>query len=305
LKILVTGAEGQLGNALRSESRLGFLGEVTWTGRRSGPYTTSLDLAWHGGTIERSLDALAPDVIVNAAAYTAVDKAEEEEAIAAAVNGNAVGTMGKWAAAHGALVIHVSTDYVFDGLSSSPYAIDAATSPRNAYGRSKLAGEIALQESAADFIILRTAWLYAAAGRNFMNTMLRLAADRDELRVVADQIGCPTPAASLASAIVDVIERWTMATTFDRARLRGIYHAVTHGHTSWYGFAEAIVEGAVKRGLISKRPRVVPIGTEDFPTPAPRPPYSVLDNSLFEATFARKFPTWENALSSTLDELIP
>lgn len=304
MKILVTGTEGQLGTALRSDPRLGLLGEVTWTSRRTNPDAIVLDLASPDEVIEGVLDAVAPDVIVNAAAYTAVDKAEEEESIATAVNGDAVGAMGKWAAAHGALVIHVSTDYVFDGLSASPYAVDAATSPGNAYGRSKLAGEIALHESSADFIILRTAWLYASTGRNFMNTMLRLAAERDELRVVADQIGCPTPAASLATAIIDGMERWSAATVPERAKLRGIYHVVTHGHTSWHGFAEAIVEGAAARGLIQRPPRVIPIGTAGFPTPARRPPYSVLDNSLFEATFARKFPTWENALSSTLDELI-
>lgn len=305
MKILVTGAEGQLGTALRSDARLGFLGEVTWTSRRTTPGTITLDLASPGDVIERTLDALAPDVIVNAAAYTAVDKAEEEEAIATAINGYAVGTMGRWAAAHAALVIHVSTDYVFDGLSASPYAVDAATSPRNAYGRSKLAGEIALHESGADFVILRTAWLYAPTGRNFMNTMLRLATERDELRVVADQIGCPTPAALLATAVIDGMERWSTATALERAKLRGIYHVVTRGHTSWHGFAEAIVEGAAGRGLIPRRPKVIPIGTGDFPTPARRPPYSVLDNSVFEAAFTRKFPTWENALSSTLDELIP
>jgi len=202
MKILLLGANGQLGRSFVEDGGLAARGELLvatrdgtlWDGERA----EAVDLAAPG--VDALLDRLRPDVIVNAAAYTAVDRAEQEEALALHVNGEAVGELGKWAAAHDALVLHYSTDYVFDGSAKLPYPVDAPTGPLGAYGRSKLAGEAALRASGADHLILRTAWVYAPHGHNFLRTMLRLGAEREELRVVADQYGAPTSTAVIVRA---------------------------------------------------------------------------------------------------------
>jgi dTDP-4-dehydrorhamnose reductase len=253
--------------------------------------------------MDQVLDTVHPQIIVNAAAFTAVDLAEAEESLATRINGDAVGQLGRWAVANNALVVHISTDYVFAGRASEPYTEDAPTSPLNAYGRSKLVGELALRDSGASHFIFRTAWLYAPHGKNFFQTMLRLGAEREELRVVSDQWGSPTPASLLAMATITAVGRWIDAAADRRAELIGLYHVVAGGQTSWRGFAEAIVAGAAARGALAHRPRVIPIDTAEFPTPAVRPRYSVLDNSRFETTFSYDLATWEAALESTLDEL--
>jgi dTDP-4-dehydrorhamnose reductase len=280
MKILLLGANGQLGRSFVEDGGLAARDELVvatrdgtlWDGERA----EAADLSQPG--LDRLLDRLAPDVIVNAAAYTAVDRAEQEEALAIRINGESVGELGAWAAAHGALLLHYSTDYVFDGSATAPYPVDAPTGPLGAYGRSKLAGENALRASGANHLILRTAWVYAPHGHNFLRTMLRLGAERDELRVVADQLGAPTSTALIVRTSLALLDRW-FAQPDARARLRGTHHLVASGHTSWHGFATAIFDEAHARGLLPRVPRVQSIASADYPTPARRPAWSVLDNA--------------------------
>jgi dTDP-4-dehydrorhamnose reductase len=304
MKILLLGANGQLGRSFVDDGGLAARGELVvatrdgtlWNGERA----EAADLSRPG--LGHLLDRLVPDVIVNTAAYTAVDRAEQEEALATRVNGEAVGELGAWAAAHGALVLHYSTDYVFDGNATAPYPVDAPTGPLGAYGRSKLAGEQALRASGADHLILRTAWVYAPHGHNFLRTMLRLGAERDELRVVADQQGAPTSTALIVRASLALLDRW-FAQADARTGLRGIHHLVASGHTSWHGFASAIFDEAHARGLLPRVPRVLPITTADYPTPARRPAWSVLDNTGFEREVGIHLPGWQHDLRKVMDRL--
>ena len=268
----------------------------------SRPLIVAADLAMPE-SLPALLDRLQPEVIINAAAYTAVDRAEQEETLATRVNGEAVGVIGRWAATHAALVIHYSTDYVFDGRQSQPYAVDTPTGPLGAYGRSKLAGEQALRASGADHLTFRTAWVYAAHGSNFLRTMLRLGAERDELRVVADQHGAPTDTRLIVDATLAALDCWRHADASERERLRGIHHLVASGATTWHGFASAIFEQAVGRKLIARAPRVVPIGSAAFPTPAVRPAWSLLDNSGFQRHFDFPLPDWRTRLPEIIAEL--
>jgi dTDP-4-dehydrorhamnose reductase len=245
-------------------------------------------------------DRVQPDVIVNAAAYTAVDRAEDFEALATTINADAVQVMGTWAARTQALVVHYSTDYVFNGQGNQPYDEDAPTNPIGAYGRSKLAGELALRISGAPHLIFRTAWVYASHGKNFLITMLKLGEERNELRVVADQIGVPTPAGLISFATAHAIDRWGHASAEARSGIEGTYHLVSSGQTSWHGFAEAILAKAATEGLITRQPVVSAISTAEFPTRATRPAYSVLDNTLFQQTFHVALPAWEIGLDDVL-----
>ncbi|MBN8736861.1 MAG: dTDP-4-dehydrorhamnose reductase [Xanthomonadales bacterium] len=258
-----------------------------------------IDLADLEG-LTAALDRIAPHLIVNAAAYTAVDRAEDEPGLAQRINGDAVGVLGAWAERHHARVLHYSTDYVFDGSATRPYREDAATHPLGVYGRSKLAGEIALRGSGARHLILRTAWVYAARGRNFLLTMLRLGAERDELRVVDDQVGAPTPAGLIADATAQVIAQWCGDET---SKYDGTYHLVASGHTSWCGFARAIFERAQRAGLIERVPRVTAIRTADYPTKAARPAFSVLDTTRLRDTFGIALPDWQAALDEAIADL--
>jgi dTDP-4-dehydrorhamnose reductase len=208
--------------------------------------------------LAEALDRIAPDLIVNAAAYTAVDRAEDEPGLAMRVNGEAVGGIGAWAAAHGARVVHYSTDYVFDGRATRPYREDDTTHPLGAYGRSKLAGEIALRDSGARHLILRTAWVYGARGQNFLRTMLRLGAERDELRVVDDQVGAPTSAALIADVTAEVTGRWFAEDDAASSGFDGTYHLVTAGSTSWCGFARAIFERAAVGDVPPAQGKAIP-----------------------------------------------
>ena len=294
MKLLLLGANGQVGHELRRS--LAALGELVVT-TRSGQCEDGMRCEVADFDTPDALPALiariAPDVVVNAAAYTAVDRAESDRDAAFRANAEAPKRIAEACAARDALLVHYSTDYVFDGRGTRPYREDDATSPLGVYGESKLAGEDAIRASGARHMIFRTAWVYASHGKNFMRTMLRLAAERDELRVVADQIGTPTPAALIADVTASVLAR-----PFGRS---GVWHLTAAGETTWHGFAEAIVAAAHARGLIARAPRVVPIATSDYPTPAKRPAYSCLDVSRIESDFGIRMPTWDEGLSGVLD----
>jgi dTDP-4-dehydrorhamnose reductase len=306
VRILLLGANGQLGRTFLDHGGLAARGELT-IATRDG----ALAHGGHGETADLSipaslpalLDRVRPEVIVNAAAYTAVDRAEQEEALATRVNGEAVGALGRWAAAHGALLIHYSTDYVFDGSQSQPYAVNAPTGPLGAYGRSKLAGEQALRDSGADHLTFRTAWVYAAHGHNFLRTMLRLGAERDELRVVSDQHGAPTDTGLIVDGTLAALDRWLQSDSAQRRALAGTHHLVAGGATSWHGFASAIFEQAVALGVLARLPRVVPISSAEFPTPAVRPAWSLLDNGGFRQHFDFPLPDWQHGLHDVMRRL--
>lgn len=293
MRILLLGANGQVGHELRRA--LAPLGELTCT-TRSG-------MRADGGACEAadfddpaSLPALvervAPDVVVNAAAYTAVDRAETERDAAFRANAEAPGELARACAQRDALFVHYSTDYVFDGTGTRPYREDDPTAPLGVYGASKLAGEEAVRASGARHLIFRTAWVYAAHGRNFLLTMLRLAKERDELRVVADQVGTPTSAMLIADTTAAILAR-----PFARS---GLWHLTAGGETSWHGFAAAIVEEAHAQGLIARRPAVVPIPTSAYPTPARRPAYSCLDTGALTRDFVIGLPDWRDGMAGIL-----
>ena len=308
MKILLLGANGQLGRSFIEDGGLAARGELTSAsrdGRRfDGAAVETADLGVPD-SLPALLDRMHPDVIVNAAAYTAVDRAEQEEALATRVNGAAVGVLGRWAAAHRALVIHYSTDYVFDGKQSRPYAVDAPTGPLGAYGRSKLAGERALRDSGADHLIFRTAWVYAPHGHNFLRTMLRLGTERDELRVVADQHGAPTDTGLIVQGTLAALDRWLQSDNMQRRALAGTHHLVASGATTWHGFASAIFDEAAALGVLARPPRVVAIGSDEFPTPAVRPAWSLLDNGGFRQRFGLALPDWRHGLHEVMRQLVP
>ncbi|MGN6225923.1 MAG: dTDP-4-dehydrorhamnose reductase [Dyella sp.] len=306
MRFLLLGGNGQLARSFVAQGGLAARGELviaTRDGRLfDGRSVETADLA-APEFLPALLDRVRPDVIINTAAYTAVDRAEQEESLAGRINGEAVGVLGRWAAAHGALVVHYSTDYVFDGSATAPYPLDAPTVPLGAYGRSKLAGEIALRESGAAHMIFRTAWVYAPHGHNFLRTMLRLAGERDTLNVVADQVGAPTSTDIIVAGTLAALDRWLPADARARAWMEGVHHLVASGHTSWHGFAEAIFDDAVAAGLLTRAPRVNAIGTEQFPTPARRPAWSVLANEGMTQHFGYTPPAWRVALPAVIDAL--
>jgi dTDP-4-dehydrorhamnose reductase len=306
MNILLLGANGQLGRSFLEQGGLATLGQVipaSRDGKRTdGGVAAVADLA-APDTLPALLDSIKPQLIVNAAAYTAVDRAEQEEDLATRVNGEAVGVIGHWAAANDALVVHFSTDYVFDGSASVPYPPNAATAPLGAYGRSKLAGESALKTSGADHLLLRTAWVYASHSHNFLRTMLRLGAEREELRVVADQHGAPTSTDLIVGGTLAAIQAWQRADTTQRESLQGTHHLVSSGHTSWHGFASALLQAAHAKGLLERMPRVTPISTAEFPTPAKRPSWSVLDNTGFQQRFGYALPDWQDGLHNVIETL--
>lgn len=306
MRTLLLGANGQLGRMFLEHGGLAVRGELIAASRDGvlvlGGQGEIADLS-RPESLSALLDRVQPEVIVNAAAYTAVDRAEQEEALATRVNGEAVGVIARWAVAHGALVVHYSTDYVFDGRQSQPYAVDAPTVPLGAYGRSKLAGERALQDSRADHLILRTAWVYAAHGHNFLRTMLRLGAEHEELRVVADQHGAPTDTGLIVAASLAALDRWQDADAAQRKQLSGTHHLVASGATTWHGFASAIFAQAVDCGLLAWAPQVLPTATADYPTPAQRPAWSLLDNHGFQQLFDFPLPDWREGLGEVITHL--
>lgn len=304
MRILLLGANGQLGFELgRALAPLGDVVAATRNGALAGgdPCVVA-DLA-DADSLHGALDRARADVIVNAAAYTAVDRAEDEAELADRINHRAVAQIGAWAAQHGSRVVHFSTDYVFDGNAERAYREDDAVAPLGVYGSSKFAGEEALRASGAAHLIFRTAWVYAARGHNFLRTMLRVAGERKELRIVADQIGAPTPARWIAEASGDALAQSHAAAADPSARISGTWHLVASGCCSWYDFARAIFEGAHARGLIAKMPHVLPIGTTEYPTRARRPAFSVLDCARLETAFGLQLPNWRIGLDQVLDEL--
>lgn len=286
MKVLITGANGQLGHELQ----------------RSAPAhvqclaldRTSLDIT-DADTVDRVLDLRQPQLIINAAAYTAVDKAEQDEANAARINAEAPGLLARAAAERALRIIHVSTDFVFDGASSQPYRPAGQTRPLSVYGASKREGELrVLREAGEQALVLRTGWVYSAHGNNFVKTMLRLMAERDALNVVSDQMGTPTWAYGLAAAI------WQFS---ERPQLHGVFHWSDAGTASWYDFAVAIQEEACALGLLRKAVPIHPIRSADYPAAAQRPAYAVLDKAETWTALAVEPVHWRAALRQMLSEL--
>lgn len=296
MKILLLGANGQVGQALLQP--LAALGDVVAATRdgllADGGACLRVDLA-DSVSLASGLNTADAALIVNAAAYTAVDRAEDEAQLAERINHHAIAEIASWGAARGARLVHYSTDYVFDGGASEPYREDDATAPLGVYGRTKLAGEDAVRASGCAHLILRTAWVYAARGHNFLNTMLRLGAGRDELGVVADQVGAPTSASLIAA---------TTATILGGAH-NDTFHLTASGQCNWFEFATAIFAEAQAAGLVERVPRVVPIATADYPTRARRPAYSVLDCTRLERTFGLHLPAWREGLRDVIAERLP
>ena len=288
MRILLTGVNGQVGWEL--QRTLAPLGEVIAVDRNR------LDLADKAG-IRRSVAAIAPDLIVNPAAYTAVDKAESEPELAHAINAVAAGEL----AACGIPLVHFSTDYVFDGRKSDAYTEDDTANPLGVYGASKLAGEQALARAGIPHLILRTSWVYGLRGRNFLLTMQRLARERDTLAVVDDQFGAPTWSRLIAEATALVVARWLDRP--DQTATSGIYHLSCGGRTSWHGFAAAIL--AQMTGADQKLARLTAIPSSGYPTPAARPANSQLNCDRLAETFGVRLPGWETALALCLEQNLP
>jgi dTDP-4-dehydrorhamnose reductase len=300
-KILLTGKNGQLGNDLRQI--LPRLGELIATDREQ------CDLS-RPAEIRNLIRELRPTLIVNAAAYTAVDQAEKDEALACAINSEAPAVMAEEAKKIGAALVHYSTDYVFDGAKNSPYAENDLPNPISAYGRTKLAGEQAVRDSGADHLIFRTEWVYSTRGKNFLLTILRLATQREELRIVRDQVGAPTWSREIAGATVKALQQICNRTdeTAAWSERSGTYHMTAAGETTWYEFTQAILQEAAQlsnlaawfqaatngKELLTRR--VVPISTAEYPTPARRPAYSLLSNSKLNRVFGIQLPDWREQL---------
>ena len=305
MNILLTGASGQLGTEL--QRALQGLGAIHLADRVApedlspdlGDFT-ALELA-DTDAVTALLQALKPAVVVNAAAYTAVDQAESESDLARAVNADAPAAMANWCAENDALLVHYSTDYVFAGDQQRPYRESDATAPINVYGETKLAGEQAISASGCRHTILRTAWIYSSHGNNFLRTMLRLAGERPELSVVNDQHGCPTWAANLARVTRQVIEKWLSSA--DQDGLSGVFHYCDSPATTWYDFAQLIFQAAEEQGLLDKAPQVNPVASDQFKTMAKRPQYSVLDTGKIRQAFGVRRGDLATSVEACLEEL--
>ncbi|MBV8646276.1 dTDP-4-dehydrorhamnose reductase [Paludibacterium sp.] len=291
-RILLTGINGQVGFELADA--LAPLGEVVAVSRAECDLT---DVA----AVEALLARIGPDMIVNPAAYTAVDRAESDETTAMAVNVAAPAAMARWAAAHGALLVHYSTDYVFDGDGAEPYRETDPTGPRSMYGRSKWLGEEAVRAAGGRHLILRTSWVFGRHGANFLKTMLRLAGERETLRVVADQFGAPTSAALIADMTARQLQRYLSQ---PNSAPLGTYHLTAQGRTNWCDYARYVIDGARKRGMTLKVTDIEAIGTADYPLPAPRPANSCLDCGKLERDIGITLPPWQDGVDRVLDQLI-
>lgn len=296
MTILLLGANGQLGQEL--QRALAPLGTIVAT-TRSGvlPDGSACEVADFDqpASLVTLLDRVQPAVVVNAAAYTAVDRAEEDRDAAWRANDESPGVLARWCAKHGVPMVHYSTDYVFDGQGSRPYRESDATAPLGVYGASKLAGEEAIRAAGGRHLIFRTAWVYASHSANFLRTMLRVGASRDVLRVVADQVGTPTPAALIADVTAQALQHG--------GALSGTWHLTANGETSWHGFAEAIFAEAVPAGVLARAPTVEAITTAEYPTPAKRPAYSHLDVAKLEKDFGIVLPAWQDGLKRVIAEM--
>lgn len=295
MRILVTGVTGQVGSALLS--RLSAFGTVIPADR------TVIDLS-APREIAARLDALAPDIIVNPAAYTAVDKAEDDRDLAFLVNETAPLTIARWAADNDVPLVHFSTDYVFDGTGTTPWRESDPPSPISVYGVSKLAGEMAIQNVGGPHLIVRTSWVYAPSGTNFFRTIMRLAQEREELRVVADQFGAPTSAAIIADAIAALFANPRGISDFI-ARDGGLVHLAASGTATRHEFAGAIVDCLRAGGLLLKVARIVPISSGNLPSKARRPLNCRLDLTRLSQTFGISTPHWRNGLEAAAGELLP
>ena len=282
MKVLITGARGMTGSELaRQAAERNW--EVVALDKRDLDITDAV-------AVSRIVAKARPDVVINAAAYTAVDAAETSADEAMAVNGAGPRNIARAAKANAAWMLHISTDYVFDGQGSEPYAPEDRPSPINAYGESKLAGELAVREEWSQHVIVRTSWVYSHEGKNFVTTMLRVARERNEIRVVDDQRGCPTSSQDLSHALLSA------ASLLGRSNAAGTYHFSNRGQATWFDFAKAIF---AFRG--APHPRVVPISTDEFPTPARRPRWSVLDTTSFQHAFGVEPRPWRDALKETME----
>ena len=294
MKILLTGAGGQVGGALRRllQDRANIV----------APTRETFDLSQPAGLAEK-LDSIGPDLIINPAAYTAVDRAEDEREMAFRVNAESPEVMAQWAARRGVPLVHFSTDYVFDGSGERPWREDSAPNPLSVYGESKLAGDRAIAGAGGRHLIARTSWVYAATGANFLKTIVRLAGEREELRIVADQIGAPTTADAIARAMVAMLQLTDedVAAMFESRG--GVVNLVCAGETSWHGFATAIVSGLKARGTQFAVKQIVPIASSEFPVKAKRPSNSRLDLTRLRERFDIVMPTWQQALDRELDAL--
>lgn len=298
MKILIIGQAGQL--AFELQRSLAPLGNLTVAGRHSNP---AIDLSDLPG-IASQIRAIQPDLVVNAAAYTAVDRAETDFEMAEKVNGTGVAVLAEECQKIGAGLVHYSTDYVFPGNASVPYRETDPLGPRSVYGKTKRLGEEAIRDSGVPHLIFRTAWVYGLQGQNFLKTMLRLMAERPSLGIVDDQIGQPTWSRMIAEVTALVLSQTRKGRSFDLGDRSGIYHLTASGQTSWYGFAKAIREQAMDQGLIQPNAAEIrPLTTAEYPLPAPRPAYSVLSNQKLLDTFGIQLPLWQDQLRLCLDPI--
>ncbi|MHB1292627.1 MAG: dTDP-4-dehydrorhamnose reductase [Sulfuricella sp.] len=296
MKILLTGKNGQVGWEL--QRALAPLGEVVALDRQA------LDLT-KPDSIRALIREVKPALIVNPAAYTAVDRAESGPDIAMAVNGIAPGIMAEEAKKLGAAMVHYSTDYVFDGDKTTPYSEDDEPNPRNVYGRTKLAGEQAILAAGITHLILRTSWVYGPRGKNFLLTILRLAGELDELKIVGDQIGAPTSSRMIAETTAQILAQCFSPIAHSPSLIThysGLYHLTAAGQTSWHGFAAAILESRA-RLIGTAGPRLSPIPTSAYPLPASRPHYSVMSNDRLQRAFGVAIPSWQSGLSLCMEEI--
>lgn len=294
---LVLGGNGQLGQELlRALGSSGPVVATTRTGRLPDGSACEIADFNRPELLPALLDSVQPSAVVNAAAYTAVDRAEQDVEAAFTANAIAPGVIARWCATRGVPLVHYSTDYVFDGQGHRPYHEDDLTAPLGVYGTSKRDGEDAIRAAAGRHLIFRTAWVYASHGANFLRTMLRLGAERLRLRVVADQIGTPTPAILIAEVTARALQH--------PDQLSGTWHLTASGQTSWQGFAEAIFDEAVAMGLLTQRPEVEAISSAEYPTPARRPAWSVLDNHAIQRAFGVELPRWEDGLRRVMAQLV-
>ncbi|WP_312368390.1 dTDP-4-dehydrorhamnose reductase [Stenotrophomonas sp.] len=296
MSVLVFGGNGQVGQELlRALAPLGRVVATTRSGKLADGSDCEIADFNAPESLPTLLDRLQPSAVVNAAAYTAVDRAEQEPEAAFRANAQAPAVIAQWCATHGVPMVHYSTDYVFKGDGAAPYGEDDTTEPLGVYGSSKRDGEDAVRAAGGRHLIFRTAWVYASHGGNFLRTMLRVGAERDELRVVADQVGTPTPAALIADVTAQVLQH--------PGQLSGTWHLTASGQTSWHGFAEAIFAEAVAAGVLTKAPQVQAISSDQYPTPAKRPARSVLDNRKLQQDFGIVLPTWQAGLQRVMSEI--
>ena len=294
IRVLVTGVTGQVGGAL--VSALAERAIIVASDRHR------LDLS-HINKIPTTLDQLDPELIINAAAYTAVDRAEDERELAFRINADAPATIACWAAGRGVPLLHFSTDYVFDGTGDRPWQENDPVSPLSVYGASKLAGETAIRTAGGPHLIIRTQWVYAAKGANFLRTIVRLASQRKELRIVADQFGAPTSARIITDVVASIIGPNPVPLLERFRQADGLVHVAASGETTWHGFARTIVDGLRARAVELGVESVIPIRTTEYPTRARRPTNSRLDLARLRTVFGISTPTWDEALAVELDDL--